>query len=302
MEAARREDMAAHVSLGVMALLGLAMYSMTYSLLYGLMPTSPTPAVLEMWMVFTHLMIAGAGCVLRTALGEGVAEAQSGVFLGVALIVTLLASSCGGGDTKDCAAFFGAAALPRFAAMGAAAWAWIMYAGALGCQTTLNGGHTLTAACVLGMVPWLARGMLVDTCGDTWRVLLCDGVKVTLIANGTGSAIDADCSRLSLNLWVLGLGTAVGALTACVPVTVVRLMGTATAGVAVVSMWAADTGGGATSYFATLVALTLFSCVNDMWALVRATLDSKNLLTMTTNANEERVMMPSLITQRSKAQ
>jgi hypothetical protein len=224
----------------------------------------------------------------------------------VALIVTLLASACGGGDTKDCAAFFGAAALPRFAAMGAAAWAWIMYAGALGCQTLLNGGHPLTAACVLAMVPWLARSMLVDTCGDPWRMCLCEGVSVTLINNGTASAIEADCSRLSLNLWVLGLGTAVGALTACVPVTFVRLMGAAATGVAVVSIWAVNTSSASSAYFGTLMALTVLSCVGDLWALVRATLllESKNLLASSANnnSNEERVMMVGTQQQRSKAQ
>jgi hypothetical protein len=290
MEAARREDMAAHVSLGVMALLGLALYSMTYSLLYGLMPTTPTPAVLEMWMVTTHLVVAGAGCVLRSALGDAVAEAQSGVFLGVALTVTLLASACGGGDATDCAAFFGAAALPRFAAVGAAAWAWIMYAGALGCQTRLEDAHSLTAACVLAMVPWLARGMLVDTCGDAWRVRLCDGVKATLIANGTASTIEADCSRLSVNLWVLGLGTAVGAMTACVPVALVRLLGAATTAVAVACVWAINAGQGA--YFGTLLALTALACGGDLWALARST--KKTPAAVASTEESSRVVMPGL--------
>ena len=294
MDAVRREDMAAHVSLGVMALLGLALYSTTYSLLYALTPgDTPTPAVLEMWMVCTHLVGAGAACVLRGAMGDGVAEAQSGVFLGVALTVTLLASACGAGDAKDCAAFFGAAALPRFAAAGAAAWAWIMYVGALGCQQTLDDAHPLTAAGVLAMAPWLARGMLVDTCGDAWRVCLCDGVKVKLVANGTASSVEADCSRLSLNLWVLGLGAAVGALTACVPVPFVRLLGAVTHGVAVASMWALDTSGAA-YYFGALMGLTLLACAGDLWALRRrATLP----LTTTPPTSEERVTIA-----RSKAQ
>ena len=295
MEAARREDMAAHVSLGVMALLGLALYSTTYSLLYGLMPnTTPTPAILEMWMVTTHLVVSGGGCALRSFFGDGVAEAQSGVFLGVALTVTLLSVSCCGGSATDCAAFFGAAALPRFAAVGAAAWAWIMYAGALGCQTRLDDAHPLTAAFVLAMAPWLARSMLVDTCGDAWRVRLCENVKVTLVANGTDSTIEADCSRLSLYLWVLGLGTAVGALTACVPVTPVRLLGAGATGVAVVSMWAFDDGS-RNVYFGVLLVLTLLACVGDLWRVISAARAAK----ASSAPNEDRVMSSVV---RSKAQ
>lgn len=300
MDAVRREDMAAHVSLGVMALLGLALYSTTYSLLYALTPGTPTPAVLEMWMVCTHLVMAGAGCALRGAMGDGVAEAQSGVFLGVALTVTLFAASCGAGDAKDCAAFFGAAALPRFAAVGAAAWAWIMYVGALGCQKTLDDAHPLTAAGVLAIAPWLARGMLVETCGDAWRVCLCDSVTVKLIANGTASTVEADCSRLSLNLWVLGLGASLGALTACAPVPFVRLLGAVTHGVAVASMWALSPSGGhqGNAYFGTLMALTLLACAGDFWALrVSASASASSTTTMMMTPTEERVTIA-----RSKAQ
>ena len=198
--ASLRDELVGHSTLAVLALLGMALYSTTYSLTFMGSSSTPVVAVLEMWMVSTHLLSAGVCCVgqalvvsvfdLRHPVAH-VAEAQTAMFLGVALSVTLLSASCVSSVTgNECAVYYGAAALPRFAAVGAASWSWILYAASLGCQSWsatddddadedkdedkdddddderprggrlslgLSGRSGLTAAATMAWIPWCVR-------------------------------------------------------------------------------------------------------------------------------------------------
>ena len=199
--AAIRDELAGHSTLAVMALLGMALYATTYSLIYSMTSYSAV-AFLEMWMCFTHLFSALVCCVgqwLVVSLWQlqqpvpHVARTQVALFLGIACAVSVLGSSCMQSDRNgaECAIYFGAAAIPRLAAAGAIAWAWIMYAASLGCQSWnslvslgLSGRDPIIAAAAMAMVPLSAHLKLLTTCGGTWQALLCN----------PSSAL-ADCSR-----------------------------------------------------------------------------------------------------------
>ena len=70
-----REEFVGHCTLAVMGLLGLGFYSASYALLYTFTPQpanahgkAVVPAVLEMWMVFTHLVVSAGCCALQVLL------------------------------------------------------------------------------------------------------------------------------------------------------------------------------------------------------------------------------------------
>jgi hypothetical protein len=188
-----RVELIGHSTLAVLAVLGLALYSTTYSLVYATNSsrTSPIVAVLEMWMVSTHLaspMICGIvqalfAAELRFPLIH-IAEAQSSLFLGMACIVTILGFNCinenGGPPQYYCSAYYGAAAIPRFAAAGSIAWAWVMYVSSLGCQTMgislgISGKSALTVSSTILLLPYMVASKLGSTCGgQTWTMPLCN--------------------------------------------------------------------------------------------------------------------------------
>ena len=280
---ALHDELVGHGTLVVLSLLGTALYSTTYSLIYSVSGVDTrVPAVLEMWMVFTHMVSSGLCCGVQVVLVAilrmqrpipHVAEAQSAVFLGVALGMTTLSASCVGGGANVCALYFGAAALPRFAAVGAATWAWVMYVSSLGCQTDITRMGALTAAATMAWLPWLIESTAVSTCGDAWRVQVCGSVRVTLNANATASTITANCDALSTGTWVMSVAALGGALMSWAPFSLVRLVGAILVGATTAGVWVQQTTDASavilppSAYFIALLALSLCSAVGDAWDL-----------------------------------
>ena len=175
-------------TLVVLALIGMALYSTTYALVYSATATTIAP-VLEMWMVTTHLMIALASLVADTACLLGsttvaacpvggsskiIGEAQAAMFLGIACVVTLLGNACVH-DSHFCDLYFGAAAIPRLAASGAMGWSIVMYINAVVC-TGHFGITSLPAVVVMVFVPLAIESKLLSaTCAEKrWNLLLCN--------------------------------------------------------------------------------------------------------------------------------
>lgn len=201
-----RVELIGHSTLAVLAVLGLALYSTTYSLVYASNSSrnAPVVAVLEMWMVSTHLaspIICGVVQALLAAELElplsHIAEAQSSLFFGMACIVTILGSNCinenGTTTYYYCSAYYGAAAIPKFAAAGSIAWVWVMYISSLGCQTVgislgVSGRSALTVSSIILLVPYMVSSKLGSTCGGKkWTMPLCDNAcsiagPITVIA------------------------------------------------------------------------------------------------------------------------
>jgi hypothetical protein len=204
-----REELVGHGALIALALVGVALYSTTYSLLQASTQTR-VAASLELWLVTTHLASGVACYAVQALLGPiaCVAPTQSALFLGMACTMTVLAAECTGASAYYCAMYFGGAALPQLAAVGAAAWAWIMYASSLACQTmaAIDLGGGLVASAAMALVPWVCAQSLANACGDGWRVLLCGNVKVTLTQGGTGTSITTDCGNVDSGLAMAGLG------------------------------------------------------------------------------------------------
>ena len=125
-----RDELVGYCTLACMGLLGMALYSGTYSLIYASIGVGAPPvAVLEMWMTTVHLMSAVGCCVLQgiylsmfKKIMPYLADAQTALFLGVACAVTILGNNCL--RYGECTAYYGAASFPRVAAAGSIAWAW----------------------------------------------------------------------------------------------------------------------------------------------------------------------------------
>jgi hypothetical protein len=225
-----KDELVGFCTLAIMGLLGMALYSGTYSLIYASVGISEPPvAILEMWMSSTHLFCAVGCCVLqglyaglfkqRQALPH-LAEAQTALFLGMACAITILGNSClQSGDS--CATYYGAASFPRLAAAGSIAWGWVMYVSALGCQAWergislgFNGAEGLTASAVMLTLPGTVRSKLRDVCGDAWPS--GDGVVPLLFVCGGLvtyhlSGLFPGGKRLLQGARVLGVGLFLGA-------------------------------------------------------------------------------------------
>ena len=201
-----KEELIGHATLAVLGLIGLALYSTTYSLVYaGSSSTTPVVAVFEMWMVSVHLA-SPVLCGLVQALSatnaplHHIAVAQTSLFLGIACIVTVQGINCvqqtNNAETYFCSAYYGAAAVPRFAAAGSIAWVWVMYVSSLGCQSSnlslgLTGKNSLTVASILLLVPYCIASKLGSTCGGPkWTKPLCNN------ACGTAGPILVICLTL----------------------------------------------------------------------------------------------------------
>jgi hypothetical protein len=207
-----KQELVGHTTLCVLSLLGFALYSLTYSIVYASSSATPVVATLEMWMVSTHLILS----ILSTCIqGIGVsilrireplphvAAAQTSVYLGIAIVTTYMGIMCvqqqTGSNFFHCSAFYGAAAVPQLSAVGTFAWAWVMYVSSLGCQTWnggVGGGFTLgltdfgclCVSSVLILTPMSIINKLYFTCDSVhgFRVLktfcqndtsiLCGGV------------------------------------------------------------------------------------------------------------------------------
>lgn len=146
-------------------------------------------------MVTTHLVCAAASFATQAVavslfgLSEPlpyVGDAQASFFFGMACAITVLGGACVQGG--ECGMYFGAAAVPRLAATGAIAWAWVMYASALGCQSWAMGGISiglggrapLTAAAAMALVPIAVETKLLsaECSGRAWCVFfVCDVLR-----------------------------------------------------------------------------------------------------------------------------
>jgi hypothetical protein len=197
-----REELVGHCTLAVMSLVGLAIYSGTYSMIYASIGVQePVVALLEMWMTNVHVFSACGCCVLQ-AMFAGVfkrqkealphlGEMQTALFLGVACSVTILGNYCM--QNGDCAGYYGAAGFPRAAAAGSVVWAWIMFVSSLGCQTWnqgvslgFNSKEGVLATGVMVLLPLLVNEKLKQTCGWTDACDVCDTVTpVLLVFAGT---------------------------------------------------------------------------------------------------------------------
>lgn len=179
---AAREELVGLSTVSVLALIGFALYSTTYSLVYASSSSRPVVAVLEMWAVSLHLA-ASLACLVVHFVGMSVFEMQSRVssiltslFMGIAILSTVACSACLSlGEEKVCYAYFAAAAFPKFAAVGFCAWCWVMYVASLGGQAWSVGVSlgfskmgSLTIASVILMVPYNIGTKLADTCQKTW--------------------------------------------------------------------------------------------------------------------------------------
>lgn len=199
----RREALIGHTSLCLMALLGFVLYTATYSVVYIVKTQSKPVAVLEMWMVLCHLFSSVLTCLIQGVFLTGnhnvLAEAQSAMFLAIALVTTGLGTACLQ-ESLPCTVYYPAAALPPLAASGSMAWAWVMYVASLGCQnisTSSGSGISLglgkrgaiTAASIMALVVPQVISKLGNTCGQTWKSQLCNnnnnacntGLNITLI-------------------------------------------------------------------------------------------------------------------------
>ena len=167
-------ELTGHTALCLVSLVGFFVYTASYSLVYRLSSNGgrlKPVAVVEMWMVLTHLLCAGATCVLLAVFGLRTAEYQTGLFLGVALAVTTCALGClqQQSDAGYCNAYFPAAAWAPIAAAGAIAWAWIVYVASLGCQPAyvslgLSPQHLLAPMLLVLLGPSVLS-TLHQTCG-----------------------------------------------------------------------------------------------------------------------------------------
>jgi hypothetical protein len=190
-----KEELIGHATLAVLGVLGLALYSTTYSLVYaGSSSSTPVVAVFEMWMVSIHLaspVLCGTLQALYSTNAKNpinnIAVAQTSLFLGIACIVTIQGVNCvqqqaNSGESYFCSAYYGAAAVPRFAAAGSIAWVWVMYVSSLGCQSSgsslslgLTGKNSLTVASIILLVPYCIASKLGSTCGGSkWTKPLCN--------------------------------------------------------------------------------------------------------------------------------
>lgn len=133
-------ELTGHTALCLVALVGFFIYTSSYSLVYHVFKSGATAtkpiAVLEMWMVFTHLLSASVTCAVYAVLGVRTADIQTAIFLGIAIAVTACSLACIN-DAAQCIVFFPAAAWAPLAAAGAIAWSWIVYMASLGCQVSL---------------------------------------------------------------------------------------------------------------------------------------------------------------------
>jgi hypothetical protein len=241
-----RDELVGHATLAILALLGMGLYSATYALVYaGSRAEASVVATLEFWMASVHLLSA-VGCCACQALGMAVlqlsapvphvAEAQTALFLGVAAAVGTLSLGCihgsssgggggSGGGAVECGVYYGAAAVPRLASVGAVVWSVLVYAASLGCQSWssgssssgglslgLRGASGVTATATMVTVPWVIQGALVRTCGDAWRVHLCAAVRIQVDANVTASTVSADCSHIDRSLGIALGGTLIALL------------------------------------------------------------------------------------------
>ena len=185
----KREILTGHTALCLMSLLGFVLYTATYSVVYVVKTDNKPVAVIEMWMILTHLFSSILTCVMRALTlsmdishTSPIAEAQSAVFLAIALALTGVGTACMQ-DEAFCTIYYPAAALPPLAASGSIAWSWVMYVASFGCQnpsSTLSLGigerDAITAASLMGLLAPQVLNTLSTVC-DTpkWKLYCSQG-------------------------------------------------------------------------------------------------------------------------------
>ena len=182
--ASLRTELVGHVSVLLMSLLGIAIYSATYSVFMSVGLSAKVVPLLEFWVIFTQL-----GCTLVCILTQfivagvfkintgvaGISVVQVALFLGLACACTVLSSQCLAGDRASCRLFFPAAAYAQAAAVGIIVWSWTMYMASLGCLRVnvgsislgIDGAGGITAACVMLLFPARTESAVISICGRT---------------------------------------------------------------------------------------------------------------------------------------
>ena len=184
----------------VMALIGITVYSTTYALMYAATSNATVP-VLEMWMVTTHLACA----TLSVLFSRVKISLCSSIYFGVACGVTILGNDCI--QYGRCELYFGAAAVPRIAAAGAIAWAWVMYA------VSLDGvPDAFVAALAMAMVPLAIETKTAMACGDKWRDQLATTSGSELLWVRAGVAVAMMLAAMFLRRWIFALHPVVSRL------------------------------------------------------------------------------------------
>jgi hypothetical protein len=188
----KREALIGHTALCLMSLLGFLLYTATYSVVYMIKTEGKPIAILEMWMVLTHLLLSVLSCALRMLganTNNNIAETQSAIFLAVSLILSSLGTACMQ-DSLYCNIYYPAAALPSLAASGSMAWAWVMYLASLGCQSGasvslgLDKRGAIYAAGIMGLVVPQVLSTLSTTCDTTkWKRLCSQGASCNTTVN-----------------------------------------------------------------------------------------------------------------------
>jgi hypothetical protein len=177
------QQLTGHTALCLVSLIGYFIYSASYSIVYRVKAAgaSPPVPVLEMWMVLTQLSSSLLTCGACAVWSIQSAEAQTGLFLHVALSVSVGSAACMQ-DSAQCSLFFPAAAWPPLAAAGAIAWAWVLYIASLGCQSVPISLGFGQPPLLLALVTPALASTLAKTCGGACLLssapLACDGLPI----------------------------------------------------------------------------------------------------------------------------
>ena len=191
-----REELIGLTTVAVLSLIGFALYSTTYSLVYASSSAKPVVAVLEMWGVSLQL-ISSIICVVIHFSAMSIFEMQSmvssvltSICLGIAILSTVVCNSClTSGQEKICLSYFGAAAFPKFAAVGFCIWCWVIYMSSLSGQAWNIGvslGFSklgcLLATSILIMAPHLIGYKMSSTCQRNWLCeSSCDDISIIIV-------------------------------------------------------------------------------------------------------------------------
>lgn len=211
-----RTELIGHVSVLLLGLLGIAMYSATYSVSMAVRLSSKSVPLLEFWAVFSQMgctvVCIGlqfvVGGLLRVESGlHSVAEAQVAVFLGIACSCTILSADCMAGETDRCSLFFPSAVYAPAAGMGLIVWSWTLYLASLGCLRSNIGTFSLGIQGIGGVViagtmmflPSRAAAGVVSICGrQSLPAGLCSG-----LGDDCGSSLLSALTWLSVGIVVV---------------------------------------------------------------------------------------------------
>lgn len=181
-----RDELVGLSTVSTLSLLGFALYTTTYALVYSSSSSKPVVAVLEMWSISTHL-ITSLACVVIHIISMSVFEVQSfvsnivtSVFLGISILSSIVCSSClTYGEEKVCRAYFGASISPKISSVGFCVWCWVMYVASLGGQSTSIGsslGFSKMGCFIIISIILLGVHSIGSkiwfTCGNDW---VCKG-------------------------------------------------------------------------------------------------------------------------------